>query len=88
MQPNGWWYQAVRERDGTASTTKVQRLIAFAVSTIIILYQVWKEAIPSYLPELLGVYLGYAVLGRASSKWIEHRRDKNGSDSSSSTTSS
>lgn len=72
-EPKGWWYQAIRERDGRASTTKVQRLIAFAVSTIIILYQVRKGTIPTFLPELLGVYLGYAVLGRASSKWLENK---------------
>lgn len=72
----GWIWQATHEANGWYSQSKTQRLIAFVVSTFIIVYVVIKGNILPLLPELLGVYLAYAVLGRAASRYMSERKNK------------
>lgn len=73
---SSWYWQATHERDGWFSQSKTQRLIAFALSSFIIMWCVIKSNILPLLPELLGVYLGYAIIGRAASRWIATKEDK------------
>ena len=76
MSKRTWLWMVLHERDGWASHTKFQRLVAFILVTSAVGFYVIRGDIPSLMPELLGVYLAYAVLGRASSKWIENENNK------------
>lgn len=65
---------AAHERDGWASTTKVQRNVAFLVTTIVVLYYVFSSNnIPALLPELLMLYFGIAVGGRIADRWVANK---------------
>jgi hypothetical protein len=64
----GWWWQVFHERDGWASTTKPQRLAAFLVITILVLFFAYKEKIPDGFAEMAGIYLAYAVGARWASQ--------------------
>lgn len=75
-KPNGWWAQAIRERDGWASVTKLQRLVAFFVTTLLVCYFAYLGKVPDSISELLAIYLAYAVGARATSKWIENKEKK------------
>jgi hypothetical protein len=68
---------STHERDGWASTTKVQRTVAFLVTTAIVLFYVFTaRAIPALLPELLMLYFGIAVGGRIADRWVETKEKK------------
>lgn len=77
----GWWWQAFRDpRLVWASTTKLQILVATAVSSFVVVWCTVKGSIPSLMPELLGLYMGIVILGRAASKgmsiWEQKKVDK------------
>jgi hypothetical protein len=64
----GWWWQVFHERDGWASTTKPQRLIAFVVITGLVIGFAVTQKIPEGMAELAGIYLAYAVGARWASQ--------------------
>jgi hypothetical protein len=71
-----WWWMSTRERDGWASTTKVQRTIAFVITTFVVVFTVINGTIPAGLAELLGIYFGIAVAGRVGDRWIEEKKSE------------
>lgn len=68
---------STHEKDGWASTTKVQRSVAFLITTVIVLFYVFSDKmIPTLLPELLMLYFGIAVGGRIADRWVETKEKK------------
>lgn len=66
-----WFWQMSHERDGWASSTKLQRVVAFLVASFVLIFSVIKGVFPAGMAELVGIYLAYAVGARyfSQSAW-------------------
>lgn len=66
-----WLWQMSHERDGWASSTKLQRIAAFLVASFVLIFSVVKGIFPAGMAELTGIYLAYAIGARyfSQSAW-------------------
>src|SRR5574343_677382 len=72
-----WLWKVSHERYGWASSTKLTRLVAFLVSTFILIFVVIKGTIPGGLAELTGIYLAYAIGARYFSQTAWKKENEN-----------